>query len=287
MAQLVSREHLLQLLKADGKVEESENSFSYSDFCKWHAECIEDGKRLDFRGELDDSEDKYSFAYDKVKETYLESKCPPIKFAGQGSSRAAFALAGGKCLKIATNAKGVAQNKQELKNTSDESYMCFTKNYSNADDFTSLLTECCAKAQQSDFMRMFSMSITDLKDLISFVTVHKGIDAALKQLNDDYSQMRNPKNDYSFIGNDMLKDLQQFSLLKIKLLKDVKSRKAPQTSVLADLLEFYRRQDWMTDELLLDDLENLDNWGLAVRDSELCLIVLDVGFSKSVAQLHY
>ena len=67
----------------------------------------------------------------------------------------------------------------------------------------------------------------------------------------------------------------------------MKSRKAPQTSVLADLLEFYRHQDWMTDELLLDDLENLDNWGLAVRDSELCLIVLDVGFSKSVARLHY
>ena len=63
----------MQLLKADGKVEESENSFSYSDFCKYHTECIEDGKRLDFRGELDDGEDKYSFAYDKVKNTYLES----------------------------------------------------------------------------------------------------------------------------------------------------------------------------------------------------------------------
>ena len=37
----------------------------------------------------------------------------------------------------------------------------------------------------------------------------------------------------------------------------------------------------------LDDLEKLDNWGVAVRDSELCLMVLDVGFSKSVAQLHY
>lgn len=50
MAQLVSRKQLLELVKADGRVEESENTFSYDEFCKYHAECIEDGKRLDFRG---------------------------------------------------------------------------------------------------------------------------------------------------------------------------------------------------------------------------------------------
>ena len=157
MAQLVSRQHLLQLLKADGKVEESENSFSYSDFCKWHAECIEDGKKLDFRGELDDGEDKYSFAYDKVKETYLESKCPPIKFAGRGSSRAAFALAGGKCLKIATNSRGIAQNKQELVNSANQQFSCFTKVYAQADDKSSLLVECCCEARGDDFMKQFGI----------------------------------------------------------------------------------------------------------------------------------
>ena len=129
MAQLVSRKHLLDLIKADGKVEESEDSFSYKEFLEVHAKCIEDGKRLDFRGKLDDGEDRFSFAYDKVKETYLQSKCPPIKYAGRGSSRAAFALAGGKCLKIAVNAKGIGQNKQELKNGADETLKCFTQNY--------------------------------------------------------------------------------------------------------------------------------------------------------------
>ena len=127
----MSRKQLLELVKAAGRVEESENIFSYAEFCKFHDECIKDGKRLDFRGELDDGEDKYSFAYDKVKETYLKSKCPPIKFAGRGSSRAAFALAGGKCLKVAVNFKGIGQNKQEAKNcTSHFSKLsCFTQVY--------------------------------------------------------------------------------------------------------------------------------------------------------------
>lgn len=267
MAQLVSRKHLLDLVKDVGKIEEAENGFSYKEFLKVHAECIEDGKRLDFRGDLDDGEDKYSFAYDKVKETYLESKCPPIKFAGRGSSRAAFALAGGKCLKIAINAKGVGQNKQELKNGADETLKCFTQNYAQAADCTSLLTECCAKATGDDFKKMLGISQSEIEHFLHLVADNKGIDGALSHLNHYYDET--------------LKDM-------IRLLKSVKQQKSrPQMAIVSDLLHFYEKNSWNTDVLLPGDLTNVDNWGLVARDGQLCLVILDSGFSMEIATTLY
>ena len=281
MAQLVSREHLLQLLKADGKVEESENSFSYSDFCKLHAKCIEDGKRLDFRGELDDGEDKYSFAYDKVKETYLESKCPPIKFAGRGSSRAAFALAGGKCLKIATNSRGIAQNKQELVNSANQQFSCFTKVYAQADDKSSLLVECCCEARGDDFMKQFGIQLFQLMQVVNLAINYRGLDAAIKHLDDDLSMMLK-KNTFANLKNEI-----ENTQALIKLLNGIKKLKAPQATVIADLLKFYENNAWDASQLLTGDLKAISNWGLAARDGQLCLVILDSGFSKSVASSHY
>lgn len=263
MAQLVSREHLLQLVRADGKVEESsESTFSYEEFCKYHAECIEDGKRLDFRGELDDGEDKYAFAYEKVKETWLESKCPPIKFAGRGSSRAAFALAGGKCLKIATSFKGVAQNKQELKNSADKTLRCFTQNYAQAADCESLLTECCAKARKEDFQKLLGVQPFDVEYAVWLVAKCQSVSNAVK-----YCEHCDKPNVVEFLLN-------------------AERRKNIQFSTIADLFEFYKQRDWQTDELLPGDLVNTENWGLAARDNQLCLVILDAGFSKDVAKAY-
>ena len=281
MAQLVSRQQLLQLLKADGKVEESENSFSYSDFCKYHAECIEDGKRLDFRGELDDGEDKYSFAYDKVKETYLESKCPPIKFAGRGSSRAAFALAGGKCLKIATNFRGIAQNKQELVNSANQQFSCFTKVYAQADDKSSLLVECCCEARGDDFMKQFGIQLFQLMQVVNLAINYRGLDAAIKHLDDDLNMMLK-KNTVANLKNEI-----ENTQALIKLLNGIKKLKAPQATVIADLLKFYENNAWDASQLLTGDLKAISNWGLAARDGQLCLVILDSGFSKSVARSNY
>lgn len=39
-----------------------------------------------------------------------------MRYIDEGSSRAAYACSGGKCLKVAVNKAGIAQNKQEIKN---------------------------------------------------------------------------------------------------------------------------------------------------------------------------
>lgn len=46
--------------------------------------------------------------FSALRRGWLKDKCPPVEFAGEGSSRAAFALDGGLCLKIATSKAGIA-----------------------------------------------------------------------------------------------------------------------------------------------------------------------------------
>lgn len=278
MAQLVSRKHLFELVKKDGRVEESEHDFSYNEFCKVHAEYIKDGKKLYFRGQLDDGEDKYSYAYEKVKQTWLESKCPPIKFAGRGSSRAAFALAGGKCLKIACSKVGVAQNNQELKNIANSSRRCFTQTYAQANDKSSLLTECCAKATKDDFKQMFEIWPYQIEYAIELIADNQSIDKAIKCLNDDYDELRSSKDKNA---DEELENLQNM----LKFMNLVKKHKTAQAAVIADLFKFYEDNAWDTDELLPGDLTNINNWGLAIRDGELCLVILDAGFSEEVVDM--
>ena len=47
-------------------------------------------------------------AYTRTKSTFLKENCPPIKFIGEGSSRAAYAMEGGLCMKLAMNEAGTA-----------------------------------------------------------------------------------------------------------------------------------------------------------------------------------
>ena len=48
------------------------------------------------------------WAYTALREDWLKKHCPPIKYIGKGSSRAAFAMGGGLCLKVACNEAGKA-----------------------------------------------------------------------------------------------------------------------------------------------------------------------------------
>lgn len=101
--------------------------------------------------------------YNYMNADVLSKHCPPIELVGKGSSRTAYACIGGKCLKVAHNDAGVAQNKQEYKTTSrrlfKRSYECFAQSYgSNGKDFGLLLTECCAKADKEQLAAAFDVS---------------------------------------------------------------------------------------------------------------------------------
>jgi len=46
------------------------------------------------------------------------------------------------------------------------------------------------------------------------------------------------------------------------------------------LIEFYR--EFGGKELLYQDLQTVKNWGLAIRDGEQVLVVIDAGFNEEV-----
>lgn len=104
------------------------------------------------------------YAYDYMNSQVLNKHCPPIVLVGKGSSRAAYACIGGKCIKIAINAAGVAQNKQEQKYTKKHwlkrQYDCFVHTYgSNGNDYGIILSECCAPCKNSaELLEAFGLS---------------------------------------------------------------------------------------------------------------------------------
>ena len=94
--QVIPREMFMQLVKKPDLVE-AESGFVYEDF------VVESMKIYVKYGT-----ERIPAAYSEIKTALLQPKCPPIAFAGEGSSRAAFALEGGKCLKIAKKKAGIA-----------------------------------------------------------------------------------------------------------------------------------------------------------------------------------
>ena len=134
----------LKKLKDNSIVVEDESTgiFSYDEFIKIHHNLL----KL--------SNNDIYIAYEKLKNKdksvensgWLAAKCPPIKLVGTGSSRTAFCLLGSKCLKVAINKRGSAQNKQEISNINrqTDAYDCFPHVYAfDKSKYLSLLTECC------------------------------------------------------------------------------------------------------------------------------------------------
>lgn len=46
-------------------------------------------------------------AYSLAKNKFLRQHCPPVEYISEGSARAAYALDGGLCLKVAMSKRGV------------------------------------------------------------------------------------------------------------------------------------------------------------------------------------
>lgn len=106
--QTVDRKTLEQLAKKQAIVEAEK--FSYEDFVRqWRKTFIE-------TSELLKSEDRSLVRTCHLMRRVLKKSSPPIRFAGEGSSRAAYVCDGGRCLKVAKSRKGVMQNRVEAKN---------------------------------------------------------------------------------------------------------------------------------------------------------------------------
>jgi hypothetical protein len=46
------------------------------------------------------------------------------------------------------------------------------------------------------------------------------------------------------------------------------------------LIDFYRQ--YGLDELLTGDLEEIDNWGITIRNNKKVLVIIDAGFNEDI-----
>lgn len=114
MAQIISLDKLYKLAKLP--VAEAEGSKFFSKFKTAYTSAQKEFSKSK-AGNAASQGLMPDWTYRKLKQTFLKDNCPPIEYIGEGSSRAAYALDGGLCLKIAMSEAGVAQNKAEAKNT--------------------------------------------------------------------------------------------------------------------------------------------------------------------------
>lgn len=264
--------------------------FSFKDVCKEY-----DGQKSKLKEEL---RSDFVYAYrsrlhEWLKREYLKDKCPPIKLVGAGSSRTAYACLGGKCLKVAMNDAGAAQNKQEQKNTQKKHwwsthYSCFVNTYGANGDFGLLLSECCSKVERpSQLTNAFGMDDIDvLRAIVKAICDDKkhNIQSAsnsLKSMATDYKEKNKGFSvmlGYADVAESAASWLDQLD-------KTQYAKMTPGQKSFYQLILFWKKNG--TSELLPGDVINDENWGFAIRDGQVAPVMLDVGFSQKVADKFY
>lgn len=282
--QLISIDQLKQLLPGGQGLDESEDvapGLSFKALCGKYQEALGLGHGT-------------AETYRIFKDDTLSKYCPPIKFVGDGSSRAAFACIGGKCIKVAKNDAGVAQNRQEDRHTARRwwrpGYKCFAQTYDRGGGYGILLTECCAQMKSSaDLAKALGAEdVTALRHgMYAMCTMKFDETAAVERLMGEYRRRSATakaaseiagKNASHFSTSDGLRGAAEWIM-------SVTRRKNPATDQIRDLMRFWRK--YGVDQLLPADISNCENWGFAVRNGRLEPVILDAGFSREVASKFY
>lgn len=261
---MISREKLLKLMrKPDGILDEAEsnNVLSYKEFLKVSHDALKKARK-EYGGDAE------WFACEQLKNGWIKDHCPPIEYLGEGSTRLAMAIDGGKCLKIATNEEGIEQNENEIQ-VFEAGYgcSCFPKLY--AYDKTSkysLVVDCCCEAKSEDFRRIYGIACN-----LAIGT--------LQQLVDDNMNSRATREyflkcieDPNLGMNDEYECFKERLRFLDRLLKK-KDSEMPWT-VMWDLAKFCVEH---VDMISLYDLESEVNWGMTTRHGNLCPVVIDAG----------
>jgi hypothetical protein len=225
----------------------------------------------------------------------LKRFCPPIRYVGRGSSRIAYDLDGAKCMKMAMNDRGVMQNAAEAKNVQScgkwSSFSCFTRVYGHDPKYFSILTECCAESDPDLMMDMFMAVTGDVHDnlvalffdvLFRLVVDHRcDLNAARKWAKERLAELDANRNarlvsEHAYNAYGAL----------VGLCRVVSTPKSPMERVVSDLVKFYQNNGSNDDRMLISDLQDPDNWGLAVRDGQVVPVIVDAGFSAEVARFY-
>lgn len=262
--QMMSRDKLLKLMKKpDGLLDEAErsNAISYREFLKVSHDALKKARR-EYDGDAE------WFACEELKKSWIKDHCPPIEYLGEGSTRLAMAIDGGKCLKIASNEEGIEQNENEIQAFQlGAEFSCFPKLYAyDKSSMYSLVVDCCCEAKPEDFRRLYGTSCT-----LAVGTVQQLVDDGLEasKTRDYFAKcIEYP----SFGENDEYECFEERLAFLSKLIEK-RDSEMPWT-VMWDLAKFCVEN---SDMISLYDLESEVNWGMTPRHGGLCPVVIDAG----------
>ena len=164
---------------------------------------------------------------------------------GAGSSRFVYQIDDEKCLKLAVNRKGYAQNKVEVETIKKINSPLFPLVFGVDPNYGWVVTECVLPADSEDFKHCLGKDETFLWRVI----------LDIKQLK-RCGGMSEYENEIAEVYGDC------------ELFRN-----------LADYILGF--------DIPVGDLMRIENWGLAKRNGKEALVVLDVGFNKTVWIQHY
>lgn len=177
-------------------------------------------------------------------------------------------MADGTALKLAKTKAGIAQNRQEAKICMNPTmkYAIFPDFYgADTKDWLALNCELCAEAKENDFKQLFKCQPSAMINIIEFIIKNKMEDFQYKQLISYYEQLE--LNHYA-------------NFVKMLIVND-----NPAIQAINSLISFYKKYGLF--ELLLGDLERIENWGIAIRNGQKTLVVIDAGFNEKIHDEFY
>lgn len=258
---LVSREILFDVMKTKNNITLMENES--------HFESLYKQAEIEFKRAKTYNENDYMEEYSNRMLSFMRSNKNAIKYVGQGSSRLVFAMANGTALKLAKTESGIAQNKQEAKLCMNSmlKYEIFPDFYSaDTKHWLALNCELCAPASRLDFKELFKCQPIIIVNLIEYIIKNKIDNNHIKDiLTDEYIK-------YDLVARNAIQNI-------LDNLGD------PAISALMSLIDFYRQ--YGLDELLTGDLEEIDNWGITIRNNKKVLVIIDAGFNEDIFQQYY
>lgn len=171
---------------------------------------------------------------------------------GNGSSRTVFQISDERCLKLAKNEKGLAQNQAEANGGHQHWYEdLFPYVFETDNNDFWMVSEYVLPAKKEDFMHIIGMTFEDFCKFVR--TIYKQYARGGKTWQSTYSwevfEEMLEKDDYGFL---------------------------------------YQLNDYMCNwQVPYGDLCRIQNWGLTVRNGSEALVILDSGLNEDVYNTFY
>lgn len=195
-------------------------------------------------------EDVQNIAHIRVKlhefnNKFIKAHCPPIHYIGEGSERFVYACDGRTCFKLDLDAY-CYQNKLEAKvlnNAQKFGLTCFPELFACSEDMRVIEVECCASATKEMFRKLVGADFLDCLRSLDVILMHDG-------KYDELNWKPSPMTD---------------------LMRRMEKRADAQACVLDDIINYQMQF------AQFDDIDHIDNWGVAIRDGQEVVLPIDVG----------